>query len=145
MINLNIQEVDLEGNVLRVCRGKGRKDRFVPLNEMAKEALIRYLMVRPDVDDDALFIGMRTSRKRIGKNYLNALFHRCLREAGIRRKGLTLHKLRHTFATRLLERGADLRTLQELLGHENLSTTQVYVHASSERLLQAVRLLDDMN
>ncbi|WP_206922792.1 tyrosine-type recombinase/integrase [Alicyclobacillus suci] len=142
VINLKLQDVDLNSGVLNVRLGKGAKDRVIPLNEIATSALVEYLRVRPEVDSDALFIGMRSARVPIGVQYLHRLFHRCLREAGIKRKGLTLHKLRHTFATRLLERGADLRTLQELLGHEDLNTTQIYTHASRERLVDAVKLLD---
>jgi len=142
VINLTLQDIDLRSSVLNVRLGKGAKDRVIPLNDIATSALVEYLRVRPDVDSDSLFIGMRSARVPIGVQYLHRLFHRCLDESGVRRKGLTLHKLRHTFATRLLERGADLRTLQELLGHEDLNTTQIYVHASRERLVDAVRLLD---
>lgn len=142
VINLDLDDIDLNNNLLTVRHGKGGKDRLVPINRMAREALICYLSVRPQCDDDALFVGMRTSRIRIGKTYLHKLFIRCLDEADIRRKGLSLHKIRHTFATRLLERGADLRTLQELLGHEDLNTTQIYAHASKKRLSHAVGLLD---
>jgi site-specific recombinase XerD len=142
IINLNLDDIDFAGSILKVSEGKGGKDRIIPINQMAEQALREYLKVRPEVEDNALFIGMRTSRIRIGKTYLHNLFQRCLHESGIRKQGLTLHKLRHTFATQLLELGADLRTLQELLGHQELSTTQIYVHASRERLAKAVHLLD---
>lgn len=142
VINLDVDDIDLNTNLITVRHGKGAKDRLVPINKMAREALVQYLSVRPPCEDDALFVGMRTSRIRIGKSYLQGLFRRCLDQAGIRRKGLSLHKIRHTFATRLLERGADLRTLQELLGHVDLNTTQIYAHASKQRLSLAVGLLD---
>ena len=137
-----MRDVDPTNNTVKVRHGKGAKDRVIPINSHARNALVSYLSVRPSVDDGALFVGMRTTRKRIGKTYLHKLFQRCLTEAGIRRTGLSLHKIRHTFATRLMERGADLRTLQELLGHEELSTTQIYLHTSKERLLSAVKLLE---
>lgn len=143
VINLTLQDIDLTSRILNVRHGKGGKDRVIPLNDIVISALLEYLKVRPDTDSDALFIGMRSARVPIGVQYMHRLFHRCLDESGIRRSGLTLHKLRHTFATRLLERGADLRTLQELLGHDDLNTTQIYAHASRERLTEAVRLLEE--
>ncbi len=143
VINLQLHDVDINANLLKVRKGKGGKDRLIPLNKQAKQALAHYLTVRPVVEYSAFFIAMRHKRLPIGSAYLHRLFHDCLDQAGITRKGLTLHKLRHTFATRLLERGADLRTLQELLGHQDLSTTQIYAHASKERLSRAVNLLDE--
>jgi len=142
IINLKIHDIDMSASILTVRHGKGGKDRMVPLNVAAKVALDGYLSVRPSVQFESLFIAMRCKKLPIAGAYLQRLFHDCLVETKITRKGLTLHKLRHTFATRLLEKGADLRSLQELLGHEDLATTQIYAHASKERLMRAVNLLD---
>lgn len=142
LINLTLSDVDTGAGLLYVRQGKGKKDRIVPLNTSVKTAIREYLTVRPDVTSDALFIGMRSKRVPIGRQYLQKLFRRCLHEAGINRPGLTIHGLRHTFATNLLEHGADLRTVQELLGHEDISTTQIYLHVSQQRLLDAVNRLD---
>ncbi|MCD6318706.1 tyrosine recombinase XerC, partial [Candidatus Aerophobetes bacterium] len=135
LIGLNIQDVDFGSELIKV-RGKRGKERLVPFGSFAAEALNNYLAVREEKFGslkEAIFLnkfGNRVSdrwmRKRL-KNYL--------RQTGIL-KPATPHTLRHSFATHLLNRGADLRSVQELLGHEKLSTTQVYTHITPKRLKQ---------
>jgi len=129
--SLNIRDVDLEGGVAKV-RGKGNKERLALFGSEASAWLKRYLSeARPKLagsralgrQGNALFIGRggkRLSRKGIWKNYAKA--------AGMAGTGSRIHTLRHSFATELLAGGADLRTVQELLGHADLSTTQIYTH-----------------
>ena len=129
--SLNIRDVDLEGGVAKV-RGKGNKERLALFGSEASVWLKRYLLeARPKLagsralgrQGNALFIGRggkRLSRKGIWKNYAKA--------AGMAGTGSRIHTLRHSFATELLAGGADLRTVQELLGHADLSTTQIYTH-----------------
>ncbi|MDR1374347.1 MAG: tyrosine recombinase [Treponema sp.] len=135
---LNIRDLDFSQELLRV-RGKGGKERFVPLGEEAARWLKRYLKEgRPVLagarPGNALFIGWtgkRLSRKGIWKNYA-ALAN----PAGI---GSKLHTLRHSYATELLAGGADLRSVQELLGHADLSTTQIYTHVDVSLLRESYR------
>ena len=134
-VGLELGDLDLLGGVAKV-RGKGKKERLALLGTPARLALRTYLKLRPSVGgtraaDSPVFLnqagGRLTARsfQRNLKNYLTA--------AGLPPE-LTPHKLRHSFATHLLDAGADLRSVQELLGHENLSTTQIYTHVSAERL-----------
>jgi integrase/recombinase XerD len=117
--------------------GKGGKERIVPVGSQAREWLSRYLeSARPALDamhEDAIFLTVR------GKAMTRQRFWQLIREHG--RKGgvtthLSPHVLRHSFATHLLEHGADLRALQAMLGHTDISTTQIYTHVSRERLRQ---------
>lgn len=135
LVNLNVDDVDLQEGFVR-CMGKGSKERVVPLGEMAKKALSLYISeVRPklltDLNDKALFLnhhGKRLTRQgfwKIVKKYAQA--------AQIK-KEITPHTLRHSFATHLLENGADIRAVQEMLGHSDISTTQIYTHVTKERL-----------
>ncbi len=121
-VALDLGDVDFEQELLHV-RGKGGKQRVVPLGEEAAHLLARYLRdARPDLArgaNDALFLSARGRR---------------LDTSTLRRLLPHPHRLRHSFATHLLEGGADLRTIQELLGHSSLSTTQVYSHVSAKRL-----------
>ena len=127
---LNDDDVDLLGEVVRV-RGKGKKERLAPLGGPAVETLQKYLELRGRSSRGPLFVnrfgGRMTARsvQRMLKKYLLA--------AGLD-PSLTPHKLRHSFATHMLDAGADLRSVQELLGHANLSTTQIYTHITPERL-----------
>ena|SRR3989338_4291636 len=119
------------------CYGKGGKERIVPLGRKAAEAIKAYLeKVRPGLllkrsPNNGLFLtrlGKKMTRQMLWK-----LIKKYTRQANIK-KEVTPHTLRHSFATHLLERGADLRVVQELLGHANISTTQIYTHVDKERL-----------
>jgi site-specific recombinase XerD len=121
-VELDLADVDFERETIHV-RGKGGKERVVPLGEEAAHQLTRYLRDgRPDLArgaEDALFLSARGRR---------------LDTSTLRRLVRNPHRLRHAFATHLLEGGADLRTIQELLGHSSLSTTQIYSHVDARRL-----------
>lgn len=132
LVGLNLEDIDFIGGVLKVY-GKGKRERFAPIGDKALGAIRIYLAKCSHTEEGrkALFLdknGRRLSsqgiRRIIGK-YINKLS---------RKINISPHTLRHTFATHLLERGADLRSIQELLGHLNLSTTQIYTHVTAERL-----------
>lgn len=134
LVNLELANIDLELCLIRVM-GKGRKERIIPLGDYAIDALNNYLNnYRPLLNkkhNNYVFInisGTKISRQFIFKT----IKKECLKK-GIK-KNISPHTLRHTFATHLLKNGADLRIIQELLGHENLSTTQIYTHLSKEKL-----------
>jgi integrase/recombinase XerD len=135
LVGLPVSQINLRQGVLRVV-GKGNKERLVPLGEEAAEWLQRYLdEARPSLLQgrlsDALFVTHRASS--MTRQAFWHLIKRYARQAGIR-TNLSPHGLRHSFATHLLNHGADLRVLQMLLGHSNLSTTQIYTHVARERL-----------
>ncbi|MBV1859835.1 MAG: tyrosine recombinase XerC [Nannocystaceae bacterium] len=136
---LDIGDAELrdEHAKVRVVRGKGGKERLVPLGRRAAEALRAYLQVRsalvqPKSPPHALFLGDRGGR--MGSRSIRALVYRRCEQAGTRAR-IGPHGLRHSFATHLLESGADLRTIQSMLGHASLSTTQRYTHLSLGKLL----------
>lgn len=135
LTGLNLIDLDLLSDQVKV-RGKGRKERLVPLGSRASRALRRYLNLRESAprpmgaDRQAVFVGPRG--KRLAPRSVQRLVHRALDTVG--GESLKTHSLRHTFATHLLDAGADLRAVQELLGHASLSTTQIYTHTSVERL-----------
>ena len=134
LIALRIADFNFDIGYL-VCQGKGRKERIVPYGRSAKQWVERYLRDgRPSLvrrAEDAMFLS------RLGKAMTRQRFFQilksCGRSAGIR-GALSPHVVRHSFATHLLERGADLRSLQLMLGHSNIGTTQIYTHVSRERL-----------
>ncbi|MFH1269856.1 MAG: site-specific tyrosine recombinase XerD [Candidatus Omnitrophota bacterium] len=134
-VNLKTDNVNLDVGFLR-CIGKGNKERIIPLGGKAINSIKRYLAVsRPhhlkNKESDFLFLnrfGKKISRQSIWK-----MIKKYAKEARIK-KPIRPHILRHSFATHLLERGADLRSVQEMLGHANISTTQIYTHISKERL-----------
>lgn len=140
LVNLDLQHIDLENNLLTVRHGKGNKDRVIPINQRLKAVLQSYLIYRPQVDHPALIIGVY--KGRISPTALNNIFQRNLAKSGIKREGLSIHKIRHTFATLLLHNHVDLVTIQNLLGHQDLTTTQIYAHTNMERLRYAVDVLN---
>ncbi|MBR2364093.1 MAG: tyrosine recombinase XerC [Lentisphaeria bacterium] len=134
-VGLNLGSIDLIGGVMLV-RGKGKKERYCALGAPAERALKKYLSSRNARSSDRnknapLFLnqdGGRFTARSFQRNFKYYLLQAELPP------DMTPHKLRHSFATHLLDAGADLRSVQELLGHENLSTTQIYTHISAERL-----------
>ncbi len=137
LIGLNIR--DIQDNQLRVL-GKGNKERILYLNDACQAALSDWLEVRSNrgsADPDALFISSQ-SRKRISKSAVEKLVKKHLLEAGLD-GNISPHKLRHTAATLMLQNGVDVRTLQEVLGHENLNTTQIYTHIDNANLREAAQ------
>ena len=138
--------IDFAGGTVKLF-GKGAKERVVPLYDLALDWVERYVReARPALlarakssrkkDDLALFVSTRGGR--MSADALRTVFERHAVHAGLD-PALTPHAMRHTFATELLSGGADLRSVQELLGHESLSTTQIYTHLSVERLKDAAR------
>lgn len=131
---LNVGDVDLQAHVVRVM-GKGRKERLVPVGSKCSQALEDYLPDRQDLGakDNALFVNYRGGRLTV-RSVARHLARYGV-EAGVRGR-LHPHRMRHSFATHLLEGGADLRAIQELLGHASLSTTQRYTKVDLERLMR---------
>jgi integrase/recombinase XerC len=139
LAGLDVSHVDVVSDQVKV-RGKGRKERIVPLGKHASRALRRYYDEREGLvadlprsrrDEAAVFLSLKGRRlSPRGIQYIVRQFLRVLDE----QSGFKVHSLRHSFATHLLDAGADLRAVQELLGHASLSTTQVYTHTSVERL-----------
>lgn len=129
LVGLDTDQVDLIGNVVKVM-GKGKKERMVPIGNKAVGAIREYLVSRP-WDKKPLFLNQRGDRltDRSVRNIIN----KHLLKTSLK-MNVSPHVFRHSFATHLLDRGADLRTVQELLGHVNLSTTQIYTHVTTERL-----------
>lgn len=134
LVNLKINSIDLNASYLR-CSGKGSKERLVPLGNKAKEALNIYfehrdfLIKKHNLDTKNLFIA--DSGRFLTRQDVYNFIH----EQGKKiHKNISPHTLRHSFATHLLENGADLRIVQELLGHSDVSTTQLYTHISKKRL-----------
>jgi integrase/recombinase XerC len=129
---LNVSDVDLYTESVRVF-GKGRKERICPIGAPALEAISRY-RAAANVHSGPLFINK--ARKQISPRSIWLILKRYVRQTSIP-IAISPHKLRHSFATHLLDRGADLRSVQALLGHASLSTTQIYTHVTVERLKKA--------
>lgn len=137
LIGLNI--TDVRDDQLRVL-GKGNKERILYLNDACRAAINEYMAARGTVgiiDKNALFISQR--RKRISKAAVEKLVKKYLTMAGLDSAQYSPHKLRHTAATLMLQNGVDVRTLQEVLGHEHLNTTQIYTHVDNENLRTAAK------
>lgn len=135
LINLTMSNVYLEDNMVKVF-GKGSKERIIPFNDYAKNYLIDYLEFgRGELlgtkNSEYVFISSRHSK--ITRQAFFKILKKLCEEAGIN-KNISPHILRHSFATHLLHNGADLRIVQELLGHSDISTTQIYTHLSNEKL-----------
>ena len=135
LINLKLQDIDLSQDIIRTF-GKGSKERVIPIGDYSKEYLEKYIygyrgcMLKKE-SCEYLFLnnhGMKMTRQGFFK-----IIKKIAKEKGIN-KDLSPHTLRHSFASHLLKYGADLRTIQELLGHSDISTTQIYTHITNEEL-----------
>ncbi len=137
LVGINLP--DIQGETLRL-RGKGGKERMVYLNEACQRAIRDYLPVRndksvPQKDKNALFLTQKSSRMSV--DAVQDMLDKYLMKSGLDPKLYSPHKLRHTAATLMLQNGVDIRTLQEVLGHANLNTTQIYTHIDNEGLRTA--------
>ena len=137
LCGLNAGDVDWHEQMLRV-RGKGKKERLVPIGTPALDAIRRYWDLLPQAPSGnaPVFLAERRQPSPLSPRILQARLKRHLAVAGLD-PGITPHKLRHSYATLMLDAGADLRSVQELLGHAHLATTQVYTHLTTERLKKA--------
>ncbi|WP_313891037.1 site-specific tyrosine recombinase XerD [Psychrobacillus sp.] len=140
-LNLDLEDLHLTMGFVR-CFGKGGKERIIPLGGAAINACTNYIeearakLVKPTEKTDALFINQRG--KRLTRQGIWKLLKAHAMNAGIQ-KEITPHVLRHSFATHLIENGADLRAVQEMLGHSDISTTQIYTHVSKTRLKEVYK------
>ena len=136
LVSLNIQDWDRDADILRVL-GKGRKERIAPVGSFAARALESWLKIRaPDdrtVPDDQAALFLNRFGRRMTTRSVGRMLEKYLKQTGLDRV-TSPHTLRHSFATHLLDGGADLRSVQELLGHKSLTTTQIYTHISTRRL-----------
>ncbi len=135
MVGLNLADIRQDSLLIH---GKGNKERVVYLNDACVQALNDWLTVRKDIvtsDKKAVFLSSR--RTRISVDAVQVMVHKTLLRAGLDASHISPHKLRHTAATLMLQNGVDVRTLQELLGHESLNTTQIYTHIANAELKKA--------
>jgi integrase/recombinase XerC len=136
LVGMNVQDLDLAEGVTRI-RGKGKRERFAPLGSFAVGAIEHWLETRADGEldrEDPVFVnrlGTRLSTRSVGR-----MLEKYIAQTGLNRR-TTPHTLRHSFATHLLDRGADIRSVQELLGHRSLVTTQIYTHLTTATLRKA--------
>jgi site-specific recombinase XerD len=140
LVNLTFSSIVPDGleYVVKVI-GKGDKERHIPLNNEAKNVLDVWLKNRPAGESNAIFVANGKKKKMTTRN-VQYIIQNLAKEAGIQ-KNITPHKLRHTFGTNLLLKGANLVNIQALLGHVNLNTTQIYLHTNKESLAQDIKKL----
>ena len=148
IVRLKVKHIDRAQNIIRIEQSKGRKDRNVMLPQEMLPLLRQWWKARPSRHDAAIPLSERwlfPSRKSAGRpittRHLNRLFHEAADAAGIK-KGVTLHTLRHSFATHLLERQTHIRTLQALLGHTKSDTTARYAHVATDMIAEVESPLD---
>ncbi len=140
VINLEVNQIDFEECIIRVV-GKGKKERIIPLDDVAIEALDNYINnYRPFLikNETCNYVFLNKNGEKISRQMIFKMLKNLANKAGIT-KEISPHTLRHSFASNLLNNGADLRVIQELLGHENLETTEIYSH------LQNKKIKDDYN
>ncbi|AIU70834.1 recombinase XerC [Thermococcus eurythermalis] len=134
LCNLKKGDIDLDRGIIVVRGGKGAKDRVVPIPEFLAKEIRSYLETRSDSSEYLLVEERRKNKDRLSPKTVWYLLRKYGEKAGVE---VTPHKLRHSFATHMLERGVDIRAIQELLGHSNLSTTQIYTKVTVEHLKKA--------
>jgi tyrosine recombinase XerC len=140
LVGIGLEDVKFSERLIRI-RGKGKKERLVPFGRMAEMSLRSYLRVRAKinkgrVEESPLFLNYRG--QKLSSRSVERTVDKYIQRSALRRK-ISPHSLRHSFASHLLSRGADLRVIQELLGHESLATTQKYTHLDLKHLLEVYR------
>jgi integrase/recombinase XerD len=139
--NLKIADIDSTLMRIKIVNGKGKKDRFVPLSKLVLQALkVYYVQYKPI---NYLFNGQKNGTRYAPRTIQHLLQH-ALVKVSLQNKNYSVHTIRHSFATHLVDNGADLQLIQELMGHHHLSQTTPYLHLSSKRINQAVNPYDAM-
>ena len=131
LVNMDVSDIDFVNEEIKVL-GKGGKERIIPAGSVALNILHCYLKELKKIDTSGILF-INKNKKRLTQRFVELMIKKYAKVAGIEKR-VTPHTLRHSFATHLLDRGADLRSVQELLGHSNLSTTQIYTHLSIQKL-----------
>ena len=139
LTDLNWNDINLGNKYLIVRKSKNKSQRIIPLHDRVIELLDLYLNQRLPLKNNALFIG-RTG-ERINHSSLKNLFNRYIKIAGLSGKGYTIHTLRHTFATRLLNKDISLVNIMNLMGHRSLESTQIYLHVTGKELIESINQL----
>jgi integrase/recombinase XerC len=140
LLGLDWDDVDLRGRLIRVRQAKGGRQRVVPIHPALVPLFVDYLATRMPLSEPALFVGVQG--RRLSQTILSQTFLRYARAAGVtKRKRVTPHTLRHVFASELLNAGANLRQIQELLGHKHLDSTQRYTRVTAHQLRGAIKRL----
>jgi len=137
LLNLKLNEIDFERRVITIKGAKGKKDRIVMLSEKLISPLKQYLLKYQPTE----FLFENPSGGKYSATSIRSFYKRSLIKSGIQKK-VTIHTLRHSFATHLLEHGTDIRYIQELLGHKKLETTQIYTHVTKPSLQNLKSPLD---
>ncbi len=140
LVGINLEDINFSERLIRI-RGKGKKERLVPFGKAAEESLRCYLRGRSSINKGRVEIKpvfLNYLGRRLSPRSVERIVDKYIRRSAVRRK-ISPHSLRHSFASHLLSRGADLRVIQELLGHESLATTQKYTHIDLKRLLEVYR------
>lgn len=139
LLKLNWDDLNLSNSTLIVRSGKGNKDRLIPIHSILSNLLDKYLEERLPLIDNALIVGERG--RRMCKCCFVDILNRYLEISGLKKKGYSAHSFRHSFASHLIESGADLFKVQSLLGHASLETTKVYINFNSTQMARAVERL----
>lgn len=130
-IDLDFDRIDFQDNVIKV-KGKGNKERVIPIKQDFSEELFTYLQSKLPLKNHAVFIN--STGNRINASTAHVFFTRLLKKAGLDNKGLSIHKLRHSYATSLVNRETDIASVQKLLGHSDINTTTIYSHLNMTNL-----------
>ena len=136
LLNLSWNDLNLENSILTVRSGKGNKDRIIPIHKSLLSLIDAYLTMRLPLKNNALFIG--ESGKKLCKNSFTSMLKMYLSLSGLAKKGYSAHSFRHSFATHLIQSGADLFKVQRLLGHQSLDSTKVYINFNSSQMAKAI-------
>ena len=136
LLNLEWNDFNLEKNTLLIRSGKGNKDRIIPIHRTLLPLIDAYLTLRLPLKNNALFIG--EAGKRLSIISFTNMLKMYLRLSGLSKKGYSAHSFRHSFATHLIESGADLFKVQRLLGHQSLDTTKIYINFNSSQMAKAI-------
>jgi site-specific recombinase XerD len=136
LLNLSWNDLNLENSTLTVRSCKGNKDRIIPIHKSLMFLIDTYLTMRLPLKNNALFIG--ECGKKLSKNSFTFMLKMYLSLSGLAKKGYSAHSFRHSFATHLIESGADIFKVQRLLGHQSLDTTKVYINFNSSQMAKAI-------